>query len=336
MKLLSINVSHIPSKIKQIVYAVSLNIDNGTLTPHTKLPSINDFSQTWRYGRDTVEKAYRELIAEGYIYAVPAKGYYVVGKKDKKLKVLLIFNKLSSYKKIIYYSFLETLKDKAVVDLQIHHYDVRRLEEILEANTGKYHYYAIMPHFFHKTSKKAYLKVLKSIPASQLLILDKAVPELGKYHMSVYQDFKEDIREVLESSVKLLKKYNRLTIVFPMQSNHPRDIIDGCTEFCKHHHKQFDVLSSLDKEVPKAGTVYIVTAESDLAQLIKQSREAGLQPGKHVGIISFNETVLKELLEITVITTDFEAMGQTAANLLLHKDVRQVKNPFKMIVRKSL
>lgn len=121
MKLLSINVSHIPSKIKQIVYAVSLNIDNGTLTPHTKLPSINDFSATWRYGRDTVEKAYRELIAEGYIYAVPAKGYYVVGKKDKKLKVLLIFNKLSSYKKIIYYSFLETLKDKATVDLQIHH-----------------------------------------------------------------------------------------------------------------------------------------------------------------------------------------------------------------------
>lgn len=194
----------------------------------------------------------------------------------------------------------------------------------------------IMPHFFHKTSKKAYLKVLKSIPTSQLLIMDKHVPELGKHHMTVYQDFKQDIRDVLESSEKLLKKYTRLTIVFPMQSNHPRDIVEGCSEYCLKHRKQFDVVSSLDREEPQAGTVYIVTAESDLAQLIKKAREAGLQPGKNIGIISFNETVLKELLEITVITTDFEGMGKTDAQMLLNKEVKQVKNPFRMIVRKSL
>jgi DNA-binding LacI/PurR family transcriptional regulator len=55
-----------------------------------------------------------------------------------------------------------------------------------------------------------------------------------------------------------------------------------------------------------------------------------------VGIISFNETILKDLLEITVISTDFEAMGQTAAHMLLNKEPQQVKNPFHMIVRKSL
>jgi DNA-binding transcriptional regulator YhcF (GntR family) len=332
----SFNTVHIPSRIKQIVHAVSFAIDHGTVKPNSKLPSINDFSKTHGYGRDTVEKAYRELISEGYVYAIPAKGYYVVGKKDKKLKVLLIFNKLSSYKKITYYSFLDTLQEKAVVDLQVHHYDARRLEEILEANRGKYHYYVIMPHFFYKTSKKNYLKVLKAVPASQLMLLDKNVPELGKSHMSVFQDFKKDIHDVLESSVKLLKKYSQLVIVFPFQSNHPRDIIDGCTEFCLKHRKTFSVISSLEKETPQAGTAYIVTAESDLAQLIKQSRDKGLQVGKDIGIISFNETVLKELLEITVITTDFEAMGQTAANMLLRKEAKQVKNPFHMIVRKSL
>ncbi|MBO9657471.1 MAG: LacI family DNA-binding transcriptional regulator, partial [Chitinophagaceae bacterium] len=188
----------------------------------------------------------------------------------------------------------------------------------------------------HKTSKKNYLKVLKSIPASQLMVLDKQVPELGKQYMSVYQDFKQDIRDVLESSIKLLKKYNRLIIVFPMQSNHPRDIVEGCYEFCLKHQKTFDVISSLDREIPQEDTVYIVTAESDLAQLIKKSKEMHLQPGKNVGIISFNETVLKELLEITVVTTDFEGMGKTAAQMLLNKDIKQVKNPFRMIVRKSL
>jgi DNA-binding transcriptional regulator YhcF (GntR family) len=332
----SFNTGHIPSRIKQIVNAVSMAIDNGVVKPNSKLPSINDFSKSYGYGRDTVEKAYRQLITEGYIYAIPAKGYYVVGKKDKKLKVLLIFNKLSSYKKITYYSFIDKLQDKAVVDLQVHHYDARRLEEILEANMGKYHYYVIMPHFFYKTSKKSYLKVLKMIPASQLLLLDKNLPELGKSHMSVFQDFKKDIHDVLESSARLLKKYTQLVIVFPFQSNHPRDIIEGCTDFCLKHRKAFSVISSLDKEIPQAGTAYIVTAESDLAQLIKKSRDAGLQPGKDVGIISFNETVLKELLEITVITTDFEAMGQTAAHMLLNKEAKQVKNPFHMIIRKSL
>lgn len=336
MKLPSLHASHIPSKIKQIVHAISMAIDNGSLKAHTKLPSINDFSKTHQYARDTVEKAYRELIKQGYVYAVAAKGYYVVGRKDKKIKVLLIFNKLSSYKKIIYYSFIDTLQDKAVVDLQVHHYDVRRLEEILEANVGRYHYYVVMPHFFPKTSKKSYLKALRSIPASQLMLLDKQVPELGKQVRSVYQDFKQDIHEVLESSVKLLSKYKRLLIVFPMQSNHPRDIVDGCYEFCLQHRKAFSVIDSLDKEIPQEGSVYIVTAESDLAQLIKKTREVHLQPGKDIGIISFNETALKELLEITVVTTDFEGMGHTAAQLLLNKEVKQVKNPFHMIIRRSL
>lgn len=336
MQLFSFNTVHIPSRIKQIIHAVSMAIDNGTIIPHSKLPSINDFSATYKYSRDTVEKAYRQLISEGYIYSVAAKGYYVAARRDKKLKVLLVFNKLSSYKKIIYYSFIETLRDQAVVDLQVHHYDVRRLEEILEENKGKYHYYVIMPHFFLNTNKKTFLKVLKSVPASQLLLLDKNVTELGKSHMSVYQDFKKDIHDVLENSVKLLKKYNKLIIVFPFQSNHPRDIIEGCFEFTLQHQKTFSVISSLDKEVPEAGAAYIVTAESDLAQIIKQSKVAGLQVGKDIGIISFNETVLKELLEITVITTDFEAMGHTAAQMLLNKDYKQVKNPFRMIVRKSL
>jgi DNA-binding LacI/PurR family transcriptional regulator len=45
---------------------------------------------------------------------------------------------------------------------------------------------------------------------------------------------------------------------------------------------------------------------------------------------------LKELLGITVITTDFEAMGRTAAELLLEKQRVKVKNPFYTIRRGSL
>jgi DNA-binding LacI/PurR family transcriptional regulator len=41
-------------------------------------------------------------------------------------------------------------------------------------------------------------------------------------------------------------------------------------------------------------------------------------------------------LSITVITTDFEAMGRTAASLLLDQKRVKVKNPFRMIRRDSL
>jgi DNA-binding LacI/PurR family transcriptional regulator len=85
-----------------------------------------------------------------------------------------------------------------------------------------------------------------------------------------------------------------------------------------------------------AGCVYIVLVESDLAILIKKINSSTNRLGEDIGVISFNETVLKELLEITVITTDFEVMGRTAAELILSHTCRSIRNPFKLILRKSL
>jgi len=96
------------------------------------------------------------------------------------------------------------------------------------------------------------------------------------------------------------------------------------------------VAMDIINEVLKPGTVYIVTEETDLALIIKKVRKSNYQLGEGVGILSFNETALKEILDITVITTDFEAMGKTGANMLLNKDFKQVKNPFKIIRRNSL
>jgi DNA-binding LacI/PurR family transcriptional regulator len=65
-------------------------------------------------------------------------------------------------------------------------------------------------------------------------------------------------------------------------------------------------------------------------------RQSPYALGQEIGIISFNETTLKELLNITVITTDFNTMGNTAATLLLENKRIKVKNPFYMIRRDSL
>ena len=78
--------------------------------------------------------------------------------------------------------------------------------------------------------------------------------------------------------------------------------------------------------------------EEDLVKLIKLTRSKNLELGKNVGIISYNETPLKEILSegITVISTDFVKMGETAASLVLNKKKEKIKNPFTLIKRNSL
>lgn len=88
----------------------------------------------------------------------------------------------------------------------------------------------------------------------------------------------------------------------------------------------------------KKGDAFIVIEETDLSSLIKNCRTKGLKIGKDVGIISYNETPLKEVLldGITVISTDHEKMGESAANLILSNSKESIKNPFVFIRRKSL
>ena len=320
---------------KQIAQSIGKQIDKGQLKKNFLLPSINIFSDRYSVARDTVERAYKELKKQGYITSVSGKGYYVVGKKKTKLKILLVFNKLSSFKKIIYYSFLKTLNDKAVVDLQIHHYNPRHLKEIVETNLGKYDFYVIMPHFETDANKKTYMDILKKIPADELLLLDKGIPEMTN-NMAVFQDFRMDIYDALVSAADLLEKYHTLTIVFPEHSNHPPEIKEGLELFCTDYGKKFAILTNGEEIKLAKGIVYLVIADDDLAILVKKIRKSGYQMGKEIGVISFNETELKELLDITVISTDFEKMGHTAADLILKQQFKQIRNPYKIIRRESL
>jgi DNA-binding transcriptional regulator YhcF (GntR family) len=323
-------------KYKQIVQSVITDIERGVLKNNEQLPSISELSVEYYLARDTVEKAYRELREQGYITSVQGKGYYVQATNVPKLKILLIFNKLSSYKKIIYYAFLKALGDKATVDLQIHHYSAYHFREIIEKNLGKYNYYVVMPHFTQDLDKANYMEVLESIPANELVLLDKDVQELTDTRLSVYQNFDKDICEALENAQDLLAKYNRMVLILPCDGNYPAEITHGFRSFCVNYNKEFTIKDNALNEQLQAGTAYVVVEETDLSEIVKKVRQSNYQMGQEIGIISFNETTLKELLNITVITTDFEAMGYTAASLLLDNKRIKVKNPFYMIRRGSL
>lgn len=333
---LKLNPSDKTPKYKQIIQSVISDIERNVLKKNEQLPSISELSEEYYLARDTVEKAYRELKERGFITSVQGKGYYVNGGESRKMRILLIFNKLSSYKKIIYYAFLKVLGDKASVDLQIHHYNARLFDEIIDKNLGKYNYYVVMPHFFPDAEKSIAMKALEKIPSDELVLLDKDLPEYKNECLSVYQDFERDVAEALESANDLFTKYQRVVLVFPSDGNYPVDIVRGVRYFCVNTNKEFIFKESVDEELLIPQTAYVIVEEHDLAELVKKVRQSSYTLGNEIGVVSFNETTLKELLGITVITTDFETMGRTAAALLLDKKKIKVKNPFYMIRRETL
>ncbi len=85
----------------QIANAVISDIEKGVINKDFWLPSINIVSDQYSIARDIMERAYKELKKQGYITSVAGKGYYVTGKKDHRLKILLVFNNLSSIKRVI-------------------------------------------------------------------------------------------------------------------------------------------------------------------------------------------------------------------------------------------
>ena len=323
-------------KYKQIVQSIRADIERKLLKHNDQLPSITELSCEYDLARDTVEKAYRELRNLGFITSVQGKGYYVQVVRRNQLKILLIVNKLSSYKKRIYYAFINALGENVTVDLQVHHNSAYHFKEIIDKNLGGYHYYVVMPHFTQDLDKADYRQALKKIPASELILLDKDVPELKGPTRSVHQDFETDIYGALESLLDLLVQYNRLVLILPSDGNYPIEIAHGFRRFCINYQKEYCIQEEALARNIQLSSAYVVIEESDLAKIIKKARQMELQVGQAIGIISFNETTLKELLNITVISTDFEAMGFTAASLLLTNKWIKTKNPFQVIRRGSL
>lgn len=325
-------------KYLNVANAVIKAIHEGKMKKGYKLPSINEMSAEYELSRDTVEKAYKELRQQKILESVKGKGYFVK-RVDvlAPLRILLLFNKMSNYKKQIYESFIETLGLNATVNLHIHHSDLSILERIIDNNMGMYDYYVIMPHFYK--DQERFLHFLEHIPKEKLIFLDKDLPDYKRKFAAIYQDFERDVFETLKSAEKELRRYERLIYVNPSLSLYPEEIKKGFISFCKMEQFDYSVIEGIDINEEKIeGAAFLVIAETDLADLIKNAKKYNLEIGKDVGIISYNETPLKEVLlnGITVISTDHVAMGKKAAEVILSKKSVRVKNPFKIIKRKSL
>jgi len=336
--------SRIP-KYRQIVDSIINNISIGNLKMDEKIPSINMFSEEFGLSRDTVEKAYNILKDKKIISPVRGKGYYITRTKlISKINVIFLINKLSNYKMRIYNSFIDSTRGEDIhTTLRIYHCNESLFLSLLEKNIGAYDYYVIMPHFNsedakHISSTDKVIKAIKKIPKEKLVIMDNKL-ELGKGAIQIYQDFENDIYNALVKGIDKILKYKKLLFVYPenLVYPYPRRTLHGFRKFCVEHTIDFEVLDEIYEDtVLKKGDLFITIQESDLVNLVNQIRDRKLVLGKDIGIISYNETPLKELLDITVISTNFTKMGETAAHMILDKTKGEVKNPFDFIDRGSM
>lgn len=325
-------------KYVQVANAVTDAIRRGELKRGQKILSINELSEEYLVSRVTVEKAYNLLREKGTIVPVKGKGYYINNTDlNVQIKVLLLFNKLSEYKKQIYHAFVEKIGATAVVDLKIHHFNVHILRSFVENRVHEYDHFVIMPYFYDNPAEA--LSIIRSIPAEKLVLLDKKIPDVDLKCAAVYQDFENDIITALNEGLDLIKRYTKLFMVHPVMIPYPPEIVKGFRKFCMQNFFKGLVIPEVNMNTTVSkGDLYIVKEETDLANLIKICKRQNLKIGKDVGIISYNETPLKEVLldGITVISTDHVRMGETAAELVLTNSRENIKNPFSFIKRNSL
>lgn len=332
-------------KYRQIVDSIVEGIAKGYLELGEKIPSINEVSEECLLSRDTVEKAYSILKDQGIIVSVKGKGYYIA-KTDLRSKrnVLFLINKLSNYKMRIFNSFVNAVGRDTRVDLDIYHCGPSAFKSILKRKFSQYDHYVIMPHFRNENMEhigcsEEILQIIKDIPPEKLIILDRNIETLSRKTGRIFQDFREDIYNALNSGIDKIKKYEKIILAYPKKAiyPYPKDIVTGFKKFCIHHEFDFEVLNEIyDGMEFGSKDLFITIEENDLVNLVKQVRDSGLRLGKDIGIISYNDTPLKELLGITVISTDFTKMGILAANMVLEGKKETIKNDFNFIDRNSV
>ncbi len=319
-------------KYRQIIDSVCDAIERKRLKKGDKISSINQICSDYNLSRDTVMVAFNELKAKGIILSQPGKGYYIA-KTDIQYeeKIFVLFDELNAFKEDLYNSLMSSLKGKANVEIYFHHFNFKVFKNLIAESIGKYTSYIIMPATFENTQH-----LLAKIPKDKVFILDRLKPDLKKYP-AVFQDFKQDFYDGLTEGILYLKKYRKLIFVNP-GGKEPDERATAFEEFCKENEFIYEIVSSLNGIRPSLYEVYFLISDRDLVELVKITNYYNYKLGEKFGIVSFNDTMLKEVVAggITTISTDFVEMGKTLAEMVLERKTGQVRNPSKLIVRNSL
>ncbi|MBD0724238.1 GntR family transcriptional regulator [Flavobacterium sp. L1I52] len=316
-------------KYQQLVDAINNAIAENILAKGDQLPSVNNICIKNKLSRDTVFKAYSYLKEQKIIDSVPNKGYFVAGETRK---VLLVLDTFKAYKEVLYHSFVNNLSENIIVDVQFHHYNIDNFKTIINNSIGKYYKYVVMT-FDHKEIAPT----LSVISNEKLLLIDWNIHSKSKNNY-VFQDFGKAFYQALKEGESFFKKYSEIVFVYPTYTFHPKETLTYFKNFCTDFNFKYQIITNPKDFNIEKGIAYISVSDRILGNFLEQCREKNLEPGKDVGFLSYNETPMKKFIYkgISVITTDFEALGSKSAEFISNEEPMQLYIPTKLILRESL
>jgi len=333
---ISVNQYSATPKYLQVANAIVNAFKTGSINPDELLPSINNLTFNLDISRATAEKSYRHLQKTGFVDSFPGKGFQIkqAGTKPAK-RIFMLFNKLSTHKKIIYDAFVSAIEEDAIVEFYNYNNDAAQFEALLSSRKD-YAHYVIIPHL--QQDEDLVCRLLNQIPRKKLLILDKGFDGIKGEHAKVVENFESDIYNALLQAREPLQKYHTLKIIFPEDCHLPVEILNGFERFCTNYGYAYTIVRNIQQEEINEGEVYISLMEDDLVVLIEKIILLGLQIGRQIGVISYNETPFKKIIlnGITTISTDFKQMGYMAARLVNGGLCEHLEVPFHLTLRNSL
>ena len=170
-------------------------------------------------------------------------------------------------------------------------------------------------------------------------MLDNTDLDLGERAIEIYQDFENDLYQALMKGVEKISRYKKLILVYPAKEVYPYPIKIkiGFQKFCLAKNIDFEIIDEVFEEmILKKGDLFITIKEGDLVNLMRRIKAELFILGTDVGILSYNETPLKELLGVSVVSTNFDLMWKTTAEMITKNKKGRIKNPFNFIDRDSM
>lgn len=325
---------------KQLVEQFEDSIRSGKLASGEQIPSMNDFAMKMGISKETVKKTYGILREKGLLVPQQGKGFYVADiSSSSKPKVLVLFDKLSIYKDVLFRSLTESLGDNAELTILTHNQNLELFTYYLDTYLDKYDYYVVTPHFplDEKTQEMA-AKLISRIPNRKLIMVDNWMRRCSGNYGVVYQDFENDVYDGLKQGLDKLQKTS-LKVVILQSSLYGSHISKGVERFCLEYGINVEFMTEVPDVICPNETYLVINSQLDsgLVSLARKIREQNLEIGKDVYIIANNEFDLNEVVlnGLTTISTDFKQMGQTAATMILNRKSWKVHCDFRMIRRST-
>jgi DNA-binding transcriptional regulator YhcF (GntR family) len=322
------------NKNDTIVNGITNAISEGIISRGNNLPSVNQLSSNLGFARETIVKAYSELKERGIIDSKMGVGYYVENENtNQKLKIALVMYSFQNFQQTFYNSFRKAIGENYQIDVFFHHNNIEIYKTILKQIQSKYGFYVIAPIQYLDDAEK----LLQDFPVDKLLIIDR-FQHISNQVSYITQEFKTNMMNVLESLTERIKEFNEFVFFYRNDADYPRELFWVFNEFCKKYQIKNTIYKEYDEGILQKGVVYLAIGDSDLWELLKESKEQGYILGKDIGIISHNDSPEKEIIEggITTFSTDFKSMARQAADFVKNRIAIKVILPSILIRRNSL